>query len=72
VLSGLAARIAPDTPVIPLSTDGPSLSGVLSAAAAAWVLGMRVRHDRLITARPAGAPLLDEEAWSGRAGAGRR
>jgi enediyne polyketide synthase len=72
VLSGLAARIAPDTPVIPLSTDGPSLSGVLGAAAAAWVLGVRVRHDRLITARPAGSPLLDEEAWSGRVGAGHR
>jgi enediyne polyketide synthase len=70
VLSGLAARIAPDTPVIPLSTDGPSLSGVFGAAAAAWVLGMRVRHDRLITARPARTPLLDEEAWSGRVGAG--
>jgi enediyne polyketide synthase len=71
VLSGLAARIAPDTPVIPLSTDGPSLSGVLGAAAGAWVLGATVRHDRLMTARPATAPLLDEEAWSGRVGAGR-
>jgi enediyne polyketide synthase len=70
VLSGLAARIAPDTPVIPLSTDGPSLSGVLGAAAAAWVLGMTVRHDQLMTARPARAPLLDEEAWSGRVRAG--
>jgi enediyne polyketide synthase len=69
VLSGLAARVAPGTPVIPLSTDGPSLSGVLGAAAAAWVLGMNVRHDRLMTARPASAPLLDEEAWSGRVGA---
>jgi hypothetical protein len=58
--------------VIPLSTDGPSLSGVFGAAAAAWVLGVRVRHDRLITARPASASLLDEEAWSGRVGAGRR
>jgi enediyne polyketide synthase len=71
VLSGLAARIAPDTPVIPLSTDGPSLSGVLGAAAAAWVLGATVRHDQLMTARPATAPMLDEEAWSGRVGAGR-
>ena len=70
VLSGLAARIAPDTPVIPLSTDGPSLSGVLGAAAAAWVLGMTVRHDQLMTARPARAPMLDEEAWSGRVRAG--
>jgi enediyne polyketide synthase len=72
VLSGLAARIAPDTPVIPLSTDGPSLSGVLGAAAAAWVLGATVRHDQVMTARPARAPMLDEEAWSGRVGADHR
>ena len=47
VLSALAARITPGTPVIPLATDSTSLSGVLSAAAAAYVLGMPVRHDRL-------------------------
>jgi enediyne polyketide synthase len=51
VLSGLAARITPGTPVIPLSTDGPSLAGVLSAAAAAYVLGTPVRHDQLFADR---------------------
>ena len=52
VLSGLAARITPDTPVIALSTDGPSLTGVVSAAAAAYVLGMPVRHDLLTADGP--------------------
>lgn len=47
ILSGLAAKVVPDTPAIPLGTDKPSLSGVLSAAAAAYVLGMTIRHDRL-------------------------
>jgi enediyne polyketide synthase len=65
VLSGLAARIAPDTPVIPLSTDSPSLSGVFCAAAAAYVLGMGVRHDRLIAGRPTTTLPLAEESWSG-------
>lgn len=65
VLSGLAARIAPDTPVIPLSTDSPSLSGVLCAAAAAYVLGMGVRHDRLMAGRPTTTLTLAEESWSG-------
>jgi enediyne polyketide synthase len=65
VLSGLAARISPDTPVIPLSTDSPSLSGVLCAAAAAYVLGMGVRHDRLMAGRPATMLTLAEESWSG-------
>jgi enediyne polyketide synthase len=51
VLSGLAAGIAPDVPVIPLDTDGASLSGVLSAAAAAYVLGAPVRTDVLFTGR---------------------
>jgi enediyne polyketide synthase len=50
VLSGLTAKIAPDVPVIPLGTDGPSLSGALAAAAAARVLGMPVRQDRLTAA----------------------
>lgn len=66
VLSGLAARIAPDTPVIPLSTDGPSLAGVLSAAAAAYVLGVAIRHDRLIAGRPL-ATLPMDESWCGSA-----
>ncbi len=51
VLSGLAAGIAPDVPVIPLDTDGASLAGVLSAAAAAYVLGVPVRTDVLFVDR---------------------
>ncbi|MGH3155798.1 MAG: acyltransferase domain-containing protein [Streptosporangiaceae bacterium] len=51
VLSALAAKTAPDTPVIPLSTDGSSLSGVLSVAAAAHVLGVPARHDVLFADR---------------------
>jgi enediyne polyketide synthase len=51
VLSGLAAGIAPDVPVIPLDTDGTSLSGVLSATAAAYVLGAPVRADALFADR---------------------
>jgi enediyne polyketide synthase len=47
VLSGLAASVAVDVPVIPLDTDGASLSGALSAVAAAYVLGAPVRHDQL-------------------------
>jgi enediyne polyketide synthase len=51
VLSGLAAGIAPDVPVIPLDTDGASLAGVMSAAAAAYVLGASVRTDVLFADR---------------------
>lgn len=51
VLSGLAMAVAPDVPVIPLETDGPSLAGVLSATAAAYVLGASVQTDALFTGR---------------------
>lgn len=51
VLSGLAAGIAPDVPVIALDTDGATLSGVLSAAAAAHVLGAPARIDVLFADR---------------------
>ncbi|HEV2255936.1 MAG TPA: SDR family NAD(P)-dependent oxidoreductase [Streptosporangiaceae bacterium] len=51
VLSSLAAGIAPDVPVIPLDTDGTSLSGVLSAAAAAYALGAPVKTDVLFADR---------------------
>ena len=61
VLSRLAARIAPDVPVVALDTDGPSLSGVLSAAAAAYVLGATVRHDRLFADRFTRPLPLDKE-----------
>jgi enediyne polyketide synthase len=52
VLSGLAATISPDTPVIPIGTDGPSLTGLLSAAAAAYVLGAAVRPGPLTAGGP--------------------
>jgi enediyne polyketide synthase len=51
VLSALAAEIAPGVPVVALDTDSQSLAGTLSAVAAAYVLGARVRHDQLFTGR---------------------
>lgn len=48
LLSVHAARACPDVPVVPLAADEPSLSGVLCAAAAAYVLGAPVRHERLV------------------------
>ena len=51
VLSALSAKTAPEVPVVPLGTDGGSLSGVLSATAAAFALGMPVRHERLFADR---------------------
>ncbi len=61
VLAGLAARIAPDVPVIPLDTEGSSLAGVLSAAASAYVLGILVRSDRLFADRFTRPFPLDKE-----------
>lgn len=52
-LSYLAAEICPSVRFVPLATDGASLSGVLCAAAAAYVLGAPVRHDRLVAGSPA-------------------
>ncbi|WP_185845746.1 ACP S-malonyltransferase [Kibdelosporangium aridum] len=46
-LSYHASLIRPNTPAVPLSTDSTSLYGVLSVAAAAYVLGAPVRLDRL-------------------------
>src|SRR5581483_3192151 len=51
VLSGLAEQIAPDVPVVAVDTDGPSLAGLLSAVAAAYVLGAPVRPDGLFADR---------------------
>ncbi len=51
VLSGLAADIAPTIPVVALDADGASLAGLLSATAAAYVLGAPVRHDLLFSDR---------------------
>jgi enediyne polyketide synthase len=61
VLSGLAAGIAPDVPVIPLDTDGASLTGVLSAAAAAYVLGAPVLTNVLFADRFTRPLPLDKE-----------
>ena len=61
VLSGLAAAIAPGVPVISLDTDGTSLAGVLSAVAAAYVLGAPVRHDQLFAGRFTRSLPLDKE-----------
>jgi len=63
VLSNLASRIVPSKPVIPLNTDAPSLAGVFSAAAAAYVFGTNVRSDQLLSASLATAPPLTEESW---------
>jgi enediyne polyketide synthase len=61
VLSGLAAGIAPEVPVIPLDTDGASLTGVLSAAAAAYVLGAPVNTGALFADRFTRPLALDKE-----------
>lgn len=51
VLTGLAADIAPGVPVIALDTDSQSLAGLISAIAAAYVLGTPVCHDQLFSGR---------------------
>jgi enediyne polyketide synthase len=61
VLSGLAASIAPEVPVIALDTDGASLAGLLSAAAAAYVLGATVKADVLFADRFTRPLPLDKE-----------
>ena len=61
VLSGLAAGIAAGVPVIALDTEGTSLAGVLSALAAAYVLGAPVRHDQLFRDRFTRPLPLDKE-----------
>jgi enediyne polyketide synthase len=61
VLSGLAAGIAPDVPVIPLDTDGASLVGILSVTGAAYVLGAPVRTDALFADRFTRPLPLDKE-----------
>jgi enediyne polyketide synthase len=49
-LSVLAAETL-DAPVVPLDACGPSLGGILRAAAAAWTLGAPVRLDALYADR---------------------
>jgi enediyne polyketide synthase len=51
VLSGLATQIAPKVPVVPLDTDGNSLTGLLSVVAAAYTLGAPVRAAALFEGR---------------------
>ncbi len=61
VLSGLAAGIAAGIPVVALDTEGTSLAGVLSALAAAYVLGAPVRHGQLFRDRFTRPLPLDKE-----------
>jgi enediyne polyketide synthase len=61
VLSTLATGISPELPVIPLDTDGASLSGVLSAAGAAYVLGAPVKTNALFADRFTRPLALDKE-----------
>jgi enediyne polyketide synthase len=58
LLSVHAAQVCPSVPVVPLTTDDESLSGLMCTVAAAYVLGAPVRHDRLV----AGTPLQETDA----------
>lgn len=51
VLTGLAAHIAPDVPVLPVDTESGSLAGLLSAVGAAYVLGAPVNTGALFSNR---------------------
>ena len=61
VLTGLAAEIAADVPVVAVEADSTSLAGLLSAAAAAFVLGAPVRTEVLSLDRFARPLPLDKE-----------
>ncbi len=61
VLRGLAGDIAPFVPAISLESDSTSLSGLLNAVAAAYVLGAPVRHDALYADRFTRPLALDKE-----------
>lgn len=61
VLTGLAGQIVPSVPTLSLETDGASLSGLLRAVAAAYVLGAPVRVDRLWRGRFTRPLPLDKE-----------
>lgn len=50
VLSGLAAEFV-DVPAIAIDAGGPSMKGLLSAVAAAYVLGVEVNHAALFEGR---------------------
>ncbi|MGD3111382.1 type I polyketide synthase, partial [Streptomyces sp. YGL11-2] len=61
VLRGLVGEIAPTVPVLSLETDSPSLSGLLHAIGAAYVLGAPVRYDALFGDRFTRPLSLDKE-----------
>ncbi|MEZ0075134.1 SDR family NAD(P)-dependent oxidoreductase [Planotetraspora sp. GP83] len=50
VLSGLAADVT-DVPAVPLDTDAESLTGLLRAVGAAYVIGVPVVHEELFQGR---------------------
>ncbi|MFE0640943.1 SDR family NAD(P)-dependent oxidoreductase [Streptomyces sp. NPDC058877] len=61
ILRGLATETAPDVPVVSLDTDSGSLSGLLTALAAAYALGAPVRHAELFRDRFTRPLALDKE-----------
>ncbi len=61
ILRGLASEIAPYVPAVSLETDSQSLSGLLHAVAAAYVLGAPVRHEELSSGRFTRALPLDKQ-----------
>ncbi|MER7729109.1 type I polyketide synthase [Streptomyces sp. NPDC096323] len=61
ILRGLVADIAPGVPVVSLDADSTSLSGLLTAAAAAYALGARLRHAELFRDRFTRPLPLDKE-----------
>ncbi|MEV0846495.1 SDR family NAD(P)-dependent oxidoreductase [Streptomyces sp. NPDC049954] len=60
-LKGLAADIAPGVPAVSLDADSTSLSGLLTATAAAYTLGAPVRHAALFEDRFTRPLPLDKE-----------
>nr|WSW64809.1 type I polyketide synthase [Streptomyces sp. NBC_00995]WSW71144.1 type I polyketide synthase [Streptomyces sp. NBC_00995] len=61
ILRNLAADIAPGVPVISLDADSTSLSGLLTATAAAYTLGARLQHAELFRGRFTRPLPLDKE-----------
>lgn len=61
ILRGLVADIAPGVPVVSLDADSTSLSGLLTAAGAAYALGARLRHAALFQDRFTRPLPLDKE-----------
>ncbi|MFR9798345.1 SDR family NAD(P)-dependent oxidoreductase [Streptomyces sp. MS06] len=61
ILRGLAEQIAPSVPAVSLESDSPSLAGLFTAVAAAFVLGAPVRHAELFADRYVKPLPLDKE-----------